>query len=80
MREGDLRLACDAEIERLRDAFAKETDPAKHKQIAMDLQKHWVAAPTVVPLVQLDQPSALRTNIDGMVAAPATVLWNITKK
>ena len=25
---------CDAEIERLRDAFARETDPAKQKQIA----------------------------------------------
>ena len=46
----------------------------------MDLQKHRVAAPTVVPLVQLYQPSALRTNIDGIVAAPARVLWNITKK
>jgi len=71
---------CDAEIERLRDAFAKETDPAKQKQIAMDLQKHWVEAPTFVNLGQLYQPSALRTNIDGMMAAPATVLWNITKK
>ena len=71
---------CDPRIEQLRDAFAKETDPAKQKQIAMDLQKHWVTAPTFVPLGQLYQPSALRTNIDGMVAAPATVLWNITKK
>jgi peptide/nickel transport system substrate-binding protein len=71
---------CDAEIERLRDAFAKETDPAKQKQIAMDLQKHWVEAPTFVNLGQLYQPSALRTTIDGMMAAPATVLWNITKK
>jgi peptide/nickel transport system substrate-binding protein len=38
---------CDAEIERLRDAFSRETDPAKQKQIAMALQKHWVEAPTV---------------------------------
>jgi peptide/nickel transport system substrate-binding protein len=71
---------CDAEIEKMRDAFSKETDPAKQKQIAIDLQKHWVEAPTFVPLGQLYQPSALRTGIDGMVAAPATVLWNITKK
>ncbi len=71
---------CDAEIERLRDAFAKETDPATQKQIAIELQKHWVEAPTFVPLGQLYQPAALRTNIDGMIAAPATVLWNITKK
>jgi peptide/nickel transport system substrate-binding protein len=71
---------CDPEIERLRDAYAKETDPAKQKQIAMELQKHWVEAPTFVNLGQLYQPSALRTNIDGMMAAPATVFWNITKK
>ena len=71
---------CDAEIEKLRDAFARETDPAKQKEIAMDLQKRWVEAPTFIDLGQLYQPSALRTNIDGMLAAPATVFWNITKK
>jgi peptide/nickel transport system substrate-binding protein len=71
---------CDPEIERLRDAFAKETDPAKQKQLAMDLQTHWAEAPTFVNLGQLYQPSALRTDIDGMLAAPATVFWNITKK
>ncbi|HMJ99523.1 MAG TPA: ABC transporter substrate-binding protein, partial [Reyranella sp.] len=71
---------CDAEIEKLRDAFARETDPVKQKQIAMELQKRWVEAPTFVDLGQLYQPSALRTNIDGMLAAPATVFWNITKK
>ena len=38
----------------------------------MELQKRWVEAPTFVDLGQLYQPSALRTNIDGMLAAPAT--------
>jgi peptide/nickel transport system substrate-binding protein len=71
---------CDPEIERLRDAFAKETDPAKQKQIAMTLQKHWVDAPTFVPLGQLYQPSAVRVGVDGMLPAPATVFWNVTKK
>jgi len=71
---------CDAEIEKLRDAFAKETDPAKQKQIAMDLQKHWVDAPTHINVGQWYQPSAIRTNIDGMLVAPAFALWNITKK
>jgi peptide/nickel transport system substrate-binding protein len=71
---------CDPEIERLRDAFAKETDPAKQKQIALELQKHWVEAPTHVPLGQLYQPTAMRTNIDGMLPKPVTALWNITKK
>ena len=71
---------CDPEIERLRDLFAMEADPAKQKAIAMTLQKHWVSAPTFVNLGQLYQPVAMRTNIDGMMAAPATVFWNITKR
>src|SRR5476651_624673 len=71
---------CDAEIEKLRDAFARESDPARQKEIAMALQKHWVEAPTHVNLGQLYQPSALRTNIDGLIPAPVTVFWNMTKK
>jgi peptide/nickel transport system substrate-binding protein len=70
---------CDPEIERLRDAFARESDPARQKAIAMELQKHWVEAPTHVNLGQIYQPVAMRTSIDGMLAAPATALWNITK-
>jgi peptide/nickel transport system substrate-binding protein len=71
---------CDATIEKMRDQFAKETDPAKQKQIAMDLQKRWVEAPTHVNVGQWYQPSALRTNIDGMLVAPVPVFWNMTKK
>ena len=71
---------CDATIEKLRDSFAKETDPAKQKQIAIDLQKYWVDHPTHVNVGQWYQPAALRTNIDGMMVAPVPVFWNITKK
>ena len=39
---------CDETIEKLRDQFAKETDPAKQKQIVEDLQKYWVDHPTHV--------------------------------
>ena len=71
---------CDAEIEKLRDAFSKETDPAKQKQIALDLQKRWVEAPTHINVGQWYQPSAMRTNVDGMLVAPVPVFWNMTKK
>ena len=43
---------CDETIEKMRDQFAKETDPAKQKQIAIDLQKYWVDHPTHVNLGQ----------------------------
>lgn len=71
---------CDAEIERLRDAFARESDSGKQRQIAMELQRRWVESPTHVNLGQFYQPSAVRANVDGLLAAPATALWNVTKK
>jgi peptide/nickel transport system substrate-binding protein len=71
---------CDETIEKMRDTFAKESDPAKQKQTAIDLQKYWVDHPTHVNLGQWYQPAALRTNIDGMMVAPVTVFWNMTKK
>jgi peptide/nickel transport system substrate-binding protein len=70
---------CDAEMEKLRDQYAKESDPAKQKQIALDLQKYWVDHPTYAPLGQWYQPIALRMEIDGMMIAPAAVFWNMTK-
>ncbi|MBV8189812.1 MAG: ABC transporter substrate-binding protein, partial [Alphaproteobacteria bacterium] len=37
---------CDQTIEKYRDQFAKESDPAKQKEIAIALQKYWVDHPT----------------------------------
>jgi peptide/nickel transport system substrate-binding protein len=71
---------CDETIEKMRDQFAKEGDPAKQKQIAIDLQKYWVDHPTHVNLGQWYAPQAMRTNIDGSMVAPVTVFWNVTKK
>jgi peptide/nickel transport system substrate-binding protein len=71
---------CDERIEKFRDAFANESDPAKQKQIVIDLQKYWVNNPTHVHLGQWVQPAALRTNLDGMMVAPVPVFWNMTKK
>jgi peptide/nickel transport system substrate-binding protein len=71
---------CDQTIEKMRDQFAKESDPAKQKQIAVELQKYWVDHPTHVVLGQWYQPVALRDVIDGMMVAPVPVFWNMTKK
>jgi peptide/nickel transport system substrate-binding protein len=70
---------CDAEIEKLRDQFARETDPAKQKAIAEAVQVAWTKDPTHVFLGQWYQPAAVRKNINGFVVAPVTVFWNITK-
>ncbi|HYC64355.1 MAG TPA: ABC transporter substrate-binding protein, partial [Reyranellaceae bacterium] len=52
--------ACDAELEKLRDAFSKETDPAKQKQIAEQVQLRVLEYPTHVILGQFTTPTAIR--------------------
>ena len=71
---------CDETIEKLRDAFSKETDPAKQKQIVVELQKYWAEHPTHINLGQYYQPFALSTKVEGVLLTPVTVFWNISKK
>ncbi|UPJ54404.1 ABC transporter substrate-binding protein [Bradyrhizobium sp. 200] len=71
---------CDAEIERLRDAYAKESDAAKQKAIVEAVQRRWTQYPTHVHLGQWYAPLALRKNVTGSLAAPVTIFWNIEKK
>jgi peptide/nickel transport system substrate-binding protein len=71
---------CDKELESLRDQFARETNPAKQKALAEATQVRETHYPTHVPLGQWYGPAASRKNVDGIVAAPVTVFWNITKK
>ena len=70
---------CDAEMEKLRDDYARETDPGKHKAIAEAVQVRLTQYPTHVPLGQWYQPGASRKNVDGYVTAPVPVFWNVAK-
>jgi peptide/nickel transport system substrate-binding protein len=71
---------CDEQIQKLRDDYAKETDPAKQKAITEAVQVRVTEYPTHVHLGQWYQPVALRSNVDGTVQAPVTVFWNVSKK
>lgn len=72
---------CDAELEKLRDTFARETDPAKQKAIADQVSVRLSAGyPTFAPLGQFTVPTALRGNIVGLLPAPGLALWNVEKK
>src|SRR3989440_2170980 len=71
---------CDAEMEKLRDAFAKETDPGKQKAIAEAVQLRAVEYPTHLQLGQYVQPQAFRKNVIGLLAGPSLALWNIEVK
>jgi peptide/nickel transport system substrate-binding protein len=71
---------CDADLEKLRDAFAKETDPARQKAIAEQVAQRGAEYPTHVVLGQYLQPSAFRKTITGVIVATNVVFWNIEKK
>jgi peptide/nickel transport system substrate-binding protein len=71
---------CDTEMEKLRDQFARETDPKKQKAIAEAAQVRLTQYPTHVHLGQWYQPNATRTSVDGVLSAPVPVFWNVAKK
>ncbi|MEI8145614.1 MAG: ABC transporter substrate-binding protein [Alphaproteobacteria bacterium] len=70
----------DPEMEALRGRFARAGTPAEQKQIAEAVQRRVAEFPTHVHLGQWYQPSAMRSNVSGMLTAPAPVFWNIEKR
>jgi peptide/nickel transport system substrate-binding protein len=70
---------CDAEIEKLRDDFAKATDPAKQKEIAEKVQMREAEVVTHIQLGQWYQAQAARKNVTGILTSPAPVFWNVSK-
>jgi peptide/nickel transport system substrate-binding protein len=71
---------CDAEIERLRDAFAREGDAAKKKEIATVVQLRVAEFVTHIQLGQYIQPSAHRKNVTGVLSPGNAAFWNIEKR
>ena len=71
----------DKPLDALRVAFAKETDPAKQRQIAVDAQKRAYEISAYLPIGEYTQPQAFRDNVTGLLETPTTVLfWNVEKK
>ncbi|MBV1695548.1 MAG: ABC transporter substrate-binding protein [Hyphomicrobiales bacterium] len=70
---------CDAEMEKLRDQFSRETDPARQKALAEAVQRRQLEVMTHVHLGQYVQPAALRKGVTGFLAGGTTVFWNIEK-
>ena len=71
---------CDVEMENLRDQYARETDPAKQKEIAEAIQVRNTLITTHLFLGQWYSRAGVRNNITGIVTAPVMVFWNIEKK
>jgi peptide/nickel transport system substrate-binding protein len=68
---------CDPEMEKLRDEFARETDPAKQKAIAEAVQVRATQWTSHIFLGQWYQPIAARSNVSGILTAPVPVFWNV---
>jgi peptide/nickel transport system substrate-binding protein len=72
---------CDAEMEAIRDRFARETDPAKRTAIAEEAQVHNTKVVTHVPVGEWYTASARRTTISMIDPLPPfLVFWGVEKK
>jgi peptide/nickel transport system substrate-binding protein len=70
---------CDAEMEMLRNRFARATDPVTQKEIAEAIQVRAAQVTTHVFLGQWYTAVAVRKNVSGMPIAPVPVFWNVEK-
>ena len=72
---------CDPEMEKLRAAFARETDPAKQKELAIAVSDRVMDQAMYIVLGQYKAFGAYRKDrIEGWIPAPVPILWNISKK
>ena len=70
----------DPEMEKLRDQYARETDPAKAKALAAAVQARALETAQFGWLGQWYGPGATRANVSGWLSAPVPVMWNVEKK
>jgi peptide/nickel transport system substrate-binding protein len=71
---------CDAKVEELKDLWARETNRAKQKALAGEIQKRAYAEGAYVPLGQFDLPTAYNARLSGVIVSPVAIFWNIEKK
>ena len=70
----------DPEMEKIRDAYAKDTDPVKNKALAVAVQNRALETAQYGWIGQWYGPGAMRSNVSGWLKAPVPVMWNIEKK
>jgi peptide/nickel transport system substrate-binding protein len=67
-------------MEKLRDAYSRETDPAKSKALALAVQNRAIDQAQYAWLGMWYGPGASRTSVVGWLKAPVVVHWTIEKK
>jgi len=64
----------------MRDAFSKETDPAKQKAIAEAIQvRNFEHVVTHGNYGTWFNPVAYRDNVEGLIKSPVQFFWNMSK-
>jgi peptide/nickel transport system substrate-binding protein len=70
---------CDAELEKLRDAFARSDDDKQRKALAEQIQVRAMEIGTHAPLGEYQIPVAARKNLKGFVIGYFLVPWGLEK-
>ena len=70
---------CDEEIERLRDTFARTSDPDSRKTLAREIQARAFEVVTHGLYGQWSNPVAYRDSLHGLIKSPVQFFWNIEK-
>ena len=72
---------CDEEVERLRSAFERETDPVRRRDLAEQVQVRSMELVVQIPLGQYYERIAYRRDVvDGVPTGPVPFLWGIRKR
>ncbi|WP_223162138.1 ABC transporter substrate-binding protein [Salinicola halophyticus] len=69
----------DAELESMRNEFAKATSDDDRKAIAERIQQHAFEQVTYIPLGEYSVPATWNNDLSGILHSPVPVFWNITK-
>jgi len=71
--------ACSPELEKARDQWAREGDPAKRQAISELIQRESVKLVPIALLGQFTTPVAYRSTLKGYLPTPIPVMWNVEK-
>jgi peptide/nickel transport system substrate-binding protein len=71
---------CDADLDKMVEAWSREPDPAQRRAKIDAIQARAYVSVPYVPMGQYFQPIAYRKNVTGVLDAPLPVYWNIDKK
>ncbi len=72
---------CDADHEKMRAAWLKESDPVKAKALAVEIQRHAMEIGLAIPYGQYLMPAVWRDSLQGVLNVPEhVVFWNIRKR